>query len=402
MRQNLLIELNSLNNNRKLLSFCYILTFLKTREILHKKFLNLFQPFYQGFRIAPTEIPKWLKEAKEYDYSDIKEGIRLHLNESPYSPPSFVIQAVEKYLSQGNRYQHPDLTSRFKELAAEYNKVEPSNIFPTPGGDGALRATFYNFLNPGDQVAYNFPSYSMYSVYSAVRGLKVNKVNLIENGDWWKEDLDKLLDYAKDSKLVIIDDPNNPTGSPMLKANKEIISTLAENIKGFLVLDEAYYEFSGYTAASLVNEYPNVMIVRTLSKAFSLASYRVGYLIANKEVVNALTKTSTPFDVALPSLIAGITALENSSYAKNIVNEITENREYLYSSLKRLGLKVYKSVTNFLLIKDNRDLLTPLMERKIAIRKPLDGFYRITVGTKEQCEILVKALGEILESGNSK
>ncbi|PVU76481.1 histidinol-phosphate transaminase, partial [Acidianus hospitalis] len=136
--------------------------------------------------------------------------------------------------------------------------------------------------------------------------------------------------------------------------------------------------------------------------AFSLASYRIGYLIANKEVVDALTKTSTPFDVALPSLIAGITALENPSYARKIVNEITENREYLYSSLKKLGLKVYKSVTNFLFVKDNRDLLNPLMERKIAIRKPIDGFYRITVGTREQCEILVKALGEILESGNSK
>jgi len=394
--------LNLLSNNRRLLSFSYLVIFLKTRNNLYKKFLNLFPPFYQGFRIAPTEIPKWLKEAKEYDYSDIKEGIRLHLNESPYSPPNFIIQEVEKYLSQGNRYQHPDLTSRFKELAAEYNKVEPSNIFPTPGGDGALRAIFYNFLNPGDAVTYNFPSYSMYSVYSTVRGLKVNKVNLVENGDWWKEDIDKLLDFAKKSKLVVIDDPNNPTGSPMLKANKELISTLAESINGFLVLDEAYYEFSGYTAASLVNEYPNVMIVRTLSKAFSLASYRIGYLIANKEVVDALTKTSTPFDVALPSLIAGITALENPSYARKIVNEITENREYLYSSLKKLGLKVYKSVTNFLFVKDNRDLLNPLMERKIAIRKPIDGFYRITVGTREQCEILVKALGEILESGNSK
>lgn len=324
------------------------------------------------------------------------------MNESPYSPPDFILQQVVKYLSQGNRYQHPDLVSRFKELVAEYNKVEPSNIFPTPGGDGAIRAMFYNFANPGDTVVYNYPSYSMYSVYSSVRGLKVLKVNLIEDGDWWKEDLNKLYELAKSAKLIFIDDPNNPTGSPMLKANKELVSTLAENTKGFVVFDEAYYEFSGYTVSTLINEYPNVVVVRTLSKAFSLASFRVGYLIGNAEVVRALTKTSTPFDVALPSLIAGIVAMENPAYARNIAREISENREFLYNELKKLGLKIYKSLTNFLLVKDNRDLLTPLMERKIAIRKPLDGYYRITVGTRQQCEILIKNLGEILENSNSK
>nr|WP_236749116.1 histidinol-phosphate transaminase [Acidianus manzaensis] len=353
--------------------------------------------------MAPTDlIPKWLKESKEYDYSDIKEGLRLHLNESPYSPPDFIIQEITKYLSQGNRYQHPDLSARFKDLVAEYNKVEPSNIFPTPGGDGALRSMFYNFANPGDTVVYNYPSYSMYSVYSSVRGLKVNRVNLLENGDWWKEDLDKLYDLSKNAKIVAIDDPNNPTGSPMLKADKKLISALAENTKGFIIFDEAYYEFSGYSVSSLINEYPNIVIVRTLSKAFSLASFRVGYLIGNKEVIDALNKTSTPFDVALPSLIAGIVAMENPSYAKNIANEISENREFLYNELKKLGLHVYKSVTNFLFIKDDRDLLNPLLTRKIAIRKPINGYYRITVGTKKQCEILIENLGDILENSNTK
>ncbi|BFH74485.1 histidinol-phosphate transaminase [Sulfurisphaera javensis] len=285
---------------------------------------------------------------------------------------------------------------------AEYNKVEPKNVYPTPGGDGALRAIFYNLAQVGDKVVLNNPSYSMYKVYTSVRGLKAIKVNLKEDGNWWKMDFDKFLEEAKDARLVVIDDPNNPTGSPMLKAEEEKIKALAETVKGFVLIDEAYYEFSGYSAVKLIEKYPNLMIVRTLSKAFSLASFRVGYLIANEEIVKNLMKGSTPFDISLPGLIAGITALENPSYVKDVVKEITKNREYLFKGLTKLGLKVYNSLTNFLFVKDERELLTPLLNKGIAIRKPLSGYYRISVGTKEQIDTLLNYLGEIIENRNSK
>jgi len=347
-------------------------------------------------------IYPWLKGAKEYDFTDIKEGLRLHLNESPYPPPDFVLEAVTRYLKAGNRYQHPDLSKRFRELAAEYNGVEPDEIFPTTGGDGAIRSVFYNFTQPGDVVLSNYPGYSMYSVYSSFRGLREERVNLREAGDWWQEDMDSLLSKADRSRLVVIDDPNNPTGSPMLQANEDKIKALAERVKGIVLLDEAYYEFSGYTASKLVSKYPNLVIVRTLSKAFSLASFRVGYLIADREIVKVLEKGSTPFDVPLPSLIAGITALERPSYAREIASEISGNREYLYRALKSVGLKVYKSVTNFLFFKYRGDLLSPLLKRGIAIRNPIKDFYRVTVGTKEQCDIFVKELGEIIEDSNTE
>lgn len=309
---------------------------------------------------------------------------------------------MKKYLHLGNRYQHPSLTERLRKLIAEYNKVEPENVFPTAGGDGALRAIFYNLTQTGDKVLINNPSYSMYKVYTAVRGLKTVKINLKEDGYWWKMDFERFLNEAKDSRLIVIDDPNNPTGSPMLKAEEDKIKALAETINGFIVLDEAYYEFSGYTAVKLVEKYPNLIIVRTLSKAFSLASFRVGYLIGDKEVVKNLMKVSTPFDISLPGLIAGITALENPSYVTKIVDELSKNREYLIKGLRELGLKVYNSVTNFVLLRDDRELLTPLLNKGIAIRKPVSGYYRISVGTREQIELLLKFLGEIIENRNSK
>ncbi|BCU71358.1 histidinol-phosphate transaminase [Stygiolobus caldivivus] len=324
----------------------------------------------------------------------------MHLNESPYSPPPHILDAIQKYLQYANRYQHPELTQRFSELAAEYNKVEPENIFPTPGGDGALRSVFYNLAQPGDKVITNFPAYSMYKVYSSVRGLKHVKVKLIEGEEWWYEDRDTLVKESKDARLVVIDNPNNPTGSPML--DEELVKELASNVKGFIVIDEAYYEFYGKTFARIVYEYPNVLIVRTLSKAFSMASLRVGYIIGNEDLIKVLKKTSTPFDVSLPGLIGGIKALEDPSYVRDVVNKINVNKEYLLKELRKFGLKVFNSYTNFLFVKDNRDLLTPLMARSIAIRNLISGYYRISIGTKEQCELLIKVLGEILEDSNTK
>ncbi|MCH4814808.1 MAG: histidinol-phosphate transaminase [Saccharolobus sp.] len=374
---------------------------------LSLKLIYLFYFAYLGFYIAPTKlvrnkIKSWLLNASEYDFTDIKEGIRLHLNESPFEPPQFIVDAVKMYLSKGNRYQHPEFLERYRELAAEYSKVEPENIYPSVGADGSIRAIFYNLIEPGDTIVTNYPSYSMYSVYSSVRGTKVIKVNLKEDNEWWRENIDDLLAQAEKAELVIIDDPNNPTGSPMLNGKRELIGQLAENAKGFVVIDEAYYEFGGYTVSPYIYDYPNVLVVRTLSKAFSLASYRLGYTIANEEIVKTLLKSSTPFDIPLPSLIAGITALENSSYIKDVIDTVSRNREILYQGLKNLNLKVYKSITNFLLIKDNRNLQEMLMRHGIAIRKLYDNFYRITVGTEEQCRMVIDKLGEELENSNSK
>ncbi|MEM4139220.1 MAG: aminotransferase class I/II-fold pyridoxal phosphate-dependent enzyme, partial [Sulfolobaceae archaeon] len=158
----------------------------------------------------------------------------------------------------------------------------------------------------------------------------------------------------------------------------------------------------GYTVVPLINEYPNLIIVRTLSKAFSLASYRVGYIIANSELIKLLMKGFTPFEIPLPSMIAAITALSNPSYSRNVVEEIVKNREYLKQGLRKLGFKVFNSLTNFLLVKSSINLQQILMKHRIAIRNPLNGYYRITVGKKEEVEKVLEVLGEEVENSNTK
>jgi histidinol-phosphate aminotransferase len=311
--------------------------------------------------------------------------------------PGFIADRIVESLKEANRYPHPDLVESFRAAAARYNGVDPANIYPAPGGDGALRQVIYNLTDPGDSVLINNPSYSMYRVYCSTHGLNMLQVNLIEGQEWWHENFREFLELSKRADMVLLDDPNNPTGSPMLGGKEDTISQLASTTKGFVMVDEAYYEFSAYTVSKMIREFPNLIVLRTMSKAFSLAGLRVGYLIANEEVVDALMKASTPFDIALPGLVAGIEALNRPDYAFRNVSEIRKNREYLISSLRSLGLKVYNSLTNFVLVKTQRDIISPLLSAGVAIRNPMKGFYRISVGTKEQCDTVIRVLGESIE-----
>ena len=226
-------------------------------------------------------------------------------------------------------------------------------------------------------------------------GLKKLWLNLVEYGDTWVVDTDKLLEFSPKADLIVIVDPNNPTGSKVLGGERSVVEALASKAKGFIIIDETYYEFSGYTVARYINEYPNIIVVRSLSKAFCLAGFRLGYVIADKEVLKNITKVLTPFDIPTPSLAAGIAALENVNYYLKIVEEVKQLREYLYTSLRNMGFKVYRSFTNFLLVKDNRRLDLHLLRYGIAIKRVGEDLYRISIGTKEICDKVVEALREL-------
>lgn len=297
----------------------------------------------------------------------------------------------------GNRYPDSKYYLKFKENAARYVGLEPDNIIPTAGSDNAIKAVIYNLVKPNGKIVINEPSFTMYEIYAKARGTSVVKVQLKEGEDSWIQDTEKLLEISKEADLVAIDDPNNPTGSPMIGGKREIIEKLASTVKGFVLIDEAYYEFAGYTVVDMVKDYPNLLVTRTLSKAFSLAGFRLGYLVGDSKVVKALNASSGPFEIPLPSIVAGITALENPRYAREVAKTISDNREFLYNQLKELGFKVYRSLANFLLIKDERrNLLDFLMNKGIAIKRFYDNYYRISIGTKEQCELVVNALRELV------
>lgn len=324
-----------------------------------------------------------------------EKGIRLHLNECPWPPPTPVIEAAIQSLSKTNLYPDANMFRRLRELLGEYNRVNPENVYPFTGADNALRAVFYNLVEPGDTVVFVKPTFSMIPTLASLRGLNSIVVTSHECGEWWCVDLEKLTDYAGKARMAILVDPNNPTGSPILRGSRELLSILAKKIDGFIVVDETYYEFSGYTLADMVEEHPNLIVIRSLSKAFCLAGFRLGYIVAHRELVNILSKPYTVFDIPIPSVAAGIAALENSSYVSRVVSKIVELREWMYSEFRRIGLNVYRSLANFLLIKDRRNLKDYMLKHGIVIKSIGEDFYRISVGSEDVCREVVKLLGEL-------
>lgn len=340
-------------------------------------------------------LKKRVLSAESYKYEEVCGSLRLHLNECLYNPPPHIVEAVDRVIAESNLYPHLDMFNGFRELLAKYSKVDIDMVYPFPGADSALRTLFYALTDPGDAVLFLRPTFSMIDVYSDFFGLKKNIIELVESGDTWSIDFSRLTELSKDSNLVVIVDPNNPTGSPIFSGRRELLELVAVNTKGFVVVDETYHEFSGYTVANYVNDFPNVIVVRSLSKAFCLAGFRLGYVIANPHVLKNVTKVLTPFDIPTPSLAAGIAALENLYYHVKVIESVKLMREKLYQELKSMGFKVYKSYANFLLIKDNRQLDKHLLSHGIAIKKVGKDLYRMGIGSEEAANRLLQALREL-------
>jgi histidinol-phosphate aminotransferase len=234
----------------------------------------------------------------------------------------------------------------------------------------------------------------MVKIYITNMGLKSLPVQSIESDDWWYTPIEELLTKARNADIAIIIDPNNPTGSPIIGADKNVVKMLAESVSRYIVFDEVYYEFAGYTVAKYVDEIDNMLIVRSLSKAFCLAGFRLGYVVGDKEVIAKITSIHTSFDIPTPCLAAGIATLENREYMKKIVEEVVKVRELLYTELRKRGYKVFRSYTNFLLIKDKRDLEQILRKHSIYIKKVGEDLFRITVPPQHFVNMLLEILGE--------
>ncbi len=337
-----------------------------------------------------------------YSYSEIECSERLHLNECPFSPPDDVLNAIISKVKEVNLYPDVNMFNKFRMMLAEYVGVDVDNVYPFTGADNALRTIYLLLSEPGNSVLYIEPSFSMLKVLARVRMLNEIIVKSYPSDEWWKIDIDELMQKAEKADLIAIVDPNNPTGGPILYGDRNLVESLCENTKGFVVFDETYYEFSGYTIAHLINSYPNLIVVRSMSKAFCLAGLRLGYVIADKRIIDVLSKPYTPFDIPTLSLIAGVTALEHRDYVKRVVDTIKSLREYMFSELRKMGVEVYRSLTNFLLLRDKRDLKSILMSHGIAIKSLGGDLYRITIGSEKACRRVVEVLREIYEDSHTK
>jgi histidinol-phosphate aminotransferase len=326
----------------------------------------------------------------------LKKTIKLNMNEMPYLPPKEIMEAARKGLLNLNRYTDPEDIERLRELLADYSEVPKGYIMPGPGSDLLLREAIQTF-SKGRKVIIVSPSF--FPTVQAAKQFATKLVSIRLSPPEFDLDLDFLNEELMEPSLVIIDNPNNPTGKILL--GRQAVKKIIENRDTLLLIDEAYYEFSGITFADMVQNSPNLALTRTMDKAFSLAGARVGYAIAGKAFLEAFSS----FYAFLPqsSLQAALEALKNPDYIKRNIHQVIEERERFMNILGELDVQVFPSSTSFFLAMTKiPDVVRKLRDTGILIHDLSNqlpsGFIRISTGTREENDAFIAEYKKICKA----
>lgn len=309
-------------------------------------------------------------------------GIFMDANENPYGTL--------------NRYPDP-YQKELKKRISETKNIPVNNIFVGNGSDEIIDLCFRIFCNPGSDKAMIFPpTYGMYEVSASVNDISVVKVPLNKE---FQLDIRSAVKFFNDEKLklVFICSPNNPTGNAMNSAD---IAEVIKNFNGIVVIDEAYSDFSGKQSfAGLVDNYENLIVMQTFSKALGLAAARVGMAFTSPQIIDLFNKIKPPYNVSTINQKAALARLDQAEETESLIRDIIVERERLKSEIEKSGFieKIFPSDSNFILIKVNNanDLYQYLISRNIVVRNRssiIDNCIRITVGKKSENEQLIKAL----------
>lgn len=297
--------------------------------------------------------------------------------------------------------QYPDTDCcELRSMLGKELRLAPQQLMIGCGSDQLISIIINAFVGNGDKILTHTPTFGMYRITAQIAGGTTVEVPL---GKDFVFDLYSFLQAIRkeEPKVVFLTNPNNPTGDII---PREQIIKIVEFAKGIVVVDEAYYEFYGESVIDLVNYYPNLIVLRTLSKGYGLAGARVGYGAASKQLMGILYKVKPPYNVTSLSQLAAKICLENKDMMKQAIEEIIREREIMSSQLKNIpNIKVFKSYGNFVLcrLEKAKEINDFLMKNKVLVRYfgeegPLAGCIRISIGTKEENQLVVKLLMEVL------
>jgi histidinol-phosphate aminotransferase len=315
------------------------------------------------------------------------EGIFLDANENPYG--------------MMNRYPDP-YQRETKEAIAKLKKVPAENIFLGNGSDEVIDICFRTFCEPGKDKALTFtPTYGMYAVSAAINDVELINVPL---NDHFLIDIDKVEPYLKDKnlKLIFICSPNNPSGNLM---RPEVVETIINEFNGIIVVDEAYIDFAETESFNQkIAKYPNLIVMQTFSKAYGLASVRVGMAFTSKEIISYFNKMKPPYNVSKPNQEAVMVRLSEEARTKKEVAAVLSERKRVVDELVKIRIieKVYPSDANFVLAKsvDATLIYDYLVDRKVIVRNRhsvVNNALRITIGTPEENNALIAALNGLAD-----
>ena len=326
---------------------------------------------------------------------------KLNTNENPYGPSPAVITAISEAADDRLRLYPPPEADQLKCKIAEYFQLSATQIFVGNGSDEVLAHIFNGLLSHPEKGPLLFPdiSYSFYPVFCQLYGIHHEKIPLADD---FSIDLD---DFQRANGGIIFPNPNAPTG--LLLGLDAVESLLQKNTDTVVVVDEAYIDFGGQTAASLIDQYDNLLVVQTMSKSRSLAGMRVGYAMGSEHLIEGLNRIKNSFNsypLGHLQIAAAIAAFDDTQYFENTRQKVISERERVVDKLQSLGFEVLPSKSNFVLVRhpqNKADLLAQsLREKGIIVRyfaKPrIDQFLRITIGTDAQNTLLIECLKQIV------
>jgi histidinol-phosphate aminotransferase len=290
-------------------------------------------------------------------------SIDLSDNTNLWGMPPSAKRALEEF-SFADVTRYPSAyTAELKESIARYVGVDSSMIMTGCGSDDVLDSAIRAFGNPGGKLACCDPTFSMIPVLSRINGLAVRTTSFDSGGDI---SVDALL--SADADIIYICSPNNPTGS---SASRGRIETIADEFKGLVIIDQAYAEYSAASLTDLVGQHSNILVTRTMSKAFGMAGLRVGYAIGSPACVNEVEKSRGPYKVGALGSAAAIAALENDlPWIEKVVEDTLTVRSQFVTSVQSLGYKPLASDANFVLIpmENASDVAVKMLQAGIGVR----------------------------------
>lgn len=325
------------------------------------------------------------------------EVIKLNTNENPYPPSPKAIEAM-KTLDGEMLRRYPDpLSTQAREAAAHVYDVPVDYIMAANGSDEILAYIARACVEPGRKMAYPVPTYLLYPVLGRMQDCDCVEVPY---NDDFSIPVGKLIEA--DGAVTIICSPNNPDGNT---ASLKDLEALAGSISGLLVVDEAYCDFAAGNAMELVKKFSNVMVLRTLSKGYSLAGLRLGFGIAHPDILKGIFKVKDSYNVSAMAIRIGAAALLDQDYRKETVARVVRGRAKLAEDLASLGFRVWPSQSNFLFVRppggNAEYVFRSLRERGILVRhfsKPgISDKMRIAVGTPDEMDKLIATLKDILK-----
>ncbi len=336
----------------------------------------------------------------------IDKTIKLSSNESPFGPSKLSMDAYKSTSNKLSRY--PELTAEsLQATIAKKHNLNSDQIITGTGSDEILIFTVLAFCSPGDEVIHAEHGFEMYPIMTKYAGAE----SVLASEDNYKINIKSVINNITDStKLILIANPNNPTGTYLNKNElRELINLVPKNI--VIVIDTAYAEFADADdyekSFNLVDEFNNVIITRTFSKAYSLAGLRLGWGYASKDLIEIIKKMRPPFNLPPGAIAAGIAALGDDAHLKNVVNHNSNIKSWFIKELNVLGFKAYDTQANFVFVtipekkNQNASLLNEyLLSKGIAVRYlksyGIESGLRITLGKKDELDLALKIIREFV------